>query len=99
MDHDVKGLLEETWSVPLFDAIFSRRSRRFGLGMEIKHGQNAFKSRAAPIPPQEIGGDPAFIEKDEAGRVESRGGRCPLRAGGRDVGAIVFGRAYRFFYG
>ena len=56
-------------------------------------------ARAAPIPPQEIGGDPAFIEKDEAGRVESRGGRCPLRAGGRDVWAIVFGRAYRFFYG
>ena len=56
-------------------------------------------ARAAPIPPQEIGGDPAFIEKDEAGRVESRGGRCPLRAGGRDVWAIVCGRAYRFFYG
>ena len=56
-------------------------------------------TRAAPIPPEEIGGDPAFIEKDEAGRVEGWGGRCPLRAGGRDVGAIVFGRAYRFFYG
>ena len=25
-------------------------------------------TRAAPIPPEEIGGDPAFIEKDEAGR-------------------------------
>ena len=56
-------------------------------------------ARAAPIPPQEIGGDPGFIEKDEAGRVERRSGRRPLRAGGRDVGAIVFGRAYRFFYG
>ena len=54
---------------------------------------------AAPIPPQEIGGDPGFIEKDEAGRVERRSGRRPLRAGGRDVRAIVFGRAHRFFYG
>ncbi len=54
---------------------------------------------AAPIPPQEIGGDPGFIEKDEAGRVERRSGRRPLRAGGRDVRAIVFGRTHRFFYG
>ena len=52
---------------------------------------------AAPIAPEQIGGDPAFIEKDEVGRVEGRGGCRPLRAGGRDVGAIVFGCAYRFF--
>ena len=55
-------------------------------------------AKAAPIAPQEIGGDPAFIQKDEASRVERRGSRRPLRAGGRDVGAIVFGRAYRFFF-
>ena len=54
-------------------------------------------AKAAPIAPQESGGDPAFIQKDEASRVERRGSRRPLRAGGRDVGAIVFGRAYRFF--
>ena len=52
---------------------------------------------AASIAAKEIGGDPRFIEKDEAGRVEGRGGRCPLRAGGRDVGPVVFGRAHRFF--
>ena len=54
-------------------------------------------NRAIAQAPQEIGGDPAFIQKDEASRVERRGSRRPLRAGGRDVGAIVFGRAYRFF--
>ena len=54
-------------------------------------------AKAAPIAPQEIGGDPAFIQKDEASRVERRGSRRPLRAGGRDVGVVVFGRAYRFF--
>ena len=49
-----------------------------------------------PIALQEIGGDPAFIQKDEASRVERRGSRRPLRAGGRDVGAIVFGRPFFF---
>ena len=50
LDPDTRKLMEEAWSVPLFDAIFSRRSRRFGLGMEIKHGPNAYKSDAEPIP-------------------------------------------------
>ena len=50
MDLDTKKLLEETWNTPLFDAIFTRRSRRFGLGMEIAHGPNAYKSEAEPIP-------------------------------------------------
>jgi hypothetical protein len=50
MDIDTKKLLEETWNTPLFEAIFTRRSRRFGLGMEIVHGPNAYKSTAEPIP-------------------------------------------------
>ena len=50
MDSEVKKLLEESWNVSLFDALFSRRSRRFGLGMEIKRGPNAFRSEAEPIP-------------------------------------------------
>ena len=31
-------------------------------------------------------------------RVERRGGRCPLRAGGRDVGAIVVRTRVPFFF-
>ena len=58
---------------------------------------DALAARPAAIPPEEIGGDPALIQKDEAGRVEGRGRRRPLRAGGHDVGAIVFGGAHRFF--
>jgi hypothetical protein len=50
MDIDTKKLMEEAWSVSLFDAIFTRRSRRFGLGMEIKRGPNAYKSTAEPLP-------------------------------------------------
>ncbi len=50
MDADTRKLLEEAWNTPLFESIFTRRSRRFGLGMEIKHGPNQFKSTAEPLP-------------------------------------------------
>ncbi|HJN49705.1 MAG: hypothetical protein QGI68_06715 [Pseudomonadales bacterium] len=50
MDPDTREQMEETWNVPLMDALFTRRSRRFGLGMEIAHGPNAFKSEQDPIP-------------------------------------------------
>jgi hypothetical protein len=39
---------------PLMQAIFGRRSRRFGLGMEIPSGPLAFKSRATPYPLSEL---------------------------------------------
>jgi hypothetical protein len=50
MDNDTRKLLEEVWNTPLFEAIFTRRSRRFGLGMEIKRGPNAYRSEAEPEP-------------------------------------------------
>lgn len=50
MDIETKKLLEEAWNVPLLEAIFNRRSRRFPLGAEIKHGPNAYKSTAEPEP-------------------------------------------------
>jgi hypothetical protein len=50
MDIETKKLLSEVWGTPLFEAIFTRRSRRFGLGMEIKHGPNAYRSSEEPIP-------------------------------------------------
>ena len=46
---------------------------------------DARAARAAAIPPEESGGHPALIEKDQVGRVEGRGRCRPLRAGGRDV--------------
>jgi hypothetical protein len=39
---------------PLMRAIFGRRSRRFGLGMEIPSGPLAFTSRSAPEPLSEL---------------------------------------------
>ncbi|MDD7973815.1 hypothetical protein [Roseinatronobacter alkalisoli] len=39
---------------PLLDAIFGRRSRRFGLGMEIPSGPLAYRSRHDPLPLSEL---------------------------------------------
>jgi hypothetical protein len=50
LDVETRKLLEEAWNVPLFEAIFNRRSRRFGLGMQIKRGPNAYHSEAEPLP-------------------------------------------------
>src|SRR5690606_10572084 len=44
------ALLAESRRFPLFDALFGRRSRRFGWGMEIPHGPLAYKSELPPVP-------------------------------------------------
>jgi len=46
--------VDEAWNFPLFDAIMNRRSRRFGLGMEIEEGPNKFKSPNEPVPLDEV---------------------------------------------
>ncbi|MBC7343489.1 MAG: hypothetical protein H5U02_13765, partial [Clostridia bacterium] len=38
----------------MMEAIFNRRCRRFGLGMEIDEGPNKFKSEHEPIPLTEL---------------------------------------------
>ena len=43
-------LLHEVWDYPLFEALYGRRSRRFGTGFEITEGPLRFKSRRAPLP-------------------------------------------------
>jgi len=50
MDIDTRKMMEEVWNSPLLEMIFTRRSRRFGLGMEIKRGPNAYRSTEDPIP-------------------------------------------------
>jgi hypothetical protein len=42
--------LAEVFEFPLMQAIFGRRARRFGLGMEIPSGPLAFRSRSPPHP-------------------------------------------------
>jgi hypothetical protein len=37
-------LLDLAWSYPLFEALYGRRSRRFGLGFEMPEGPFRYKS-------------------------------------------------------
>ena len=53
--------------------------------------------QAPSIATDQIRADATFIEKDEASGIERRRGRVPGRPRERDVSAVVFGRAYRFF--
>jgi hypothetical protein len=46
--------VNEAWNFPLFEAILNRRSRRFGLGMEITEGPNKYKSANPPMPLDEL---------------------------------------------
>lgn len=51
-----KGLpqVDAAWNYPLFEAIMGRRSRRFGLGMELKAGPFSYKSENEPVPLDEV---------------------------------------------
>src|SRR6478672_7747898 len=46
--------LDHAWSYPLFEALYRRRSRRFGLGFEMQEGPFRYKSAHAPIPLTEL---------------------------------------------
>jgi hypothetical protein len=48
------SLLHKVWEYPLFEALFGRRSRRFGLGLETTEGPFKYKSRCPPLPLTEI---------------------------------------------
>ena len=48
------SLLHQVWEYPLFDALFGRRSRRFGLGFEMAEGPFKYKSRHEPLPLSEV---------------------------------------------
>jgi len=43
-------LLDLTWSYPLLEALYGRRSRRFGLGFEMPEGPFRYKSAHTPVP-------------------------------------------------
>jgi hypothetical protein len=47
-------LLHEIWDYPLFEALFGRRSRRFGLGFEIAEGPLRYRSARPPLPLTEV---------------------------------------------
>ena len=47
-------LLHRVWEYPFFDALFGRRSRRFGLGLEMTQGPFKYKSQSLPLPLSEL---------------------------------------------
>ena len=47
-------LLDVVWRYPLFEALYGRRSRRFGLGFEMPEGPFRYRSAHAPVPLSEI---------------------------------------------
>jgi hypothetical protein len=46
--------LNQAWSYPLFEAIYGRRSRRFGRGFEMPTGPFRYHSAQAPVPLSEL---------------------------------------------
>jgi hypothetical protein len=46
--------LDRAWNYPLFEALYGRRSRRFGLGFEMPEGPFRYKSARAPVPLTEL---------------------------------------------
>src|SRR5262245_29218665 len=47
-------LLALAWTYPLFEALYGRRSRRFGLGFEMPEGPFRYKSVHRPVPLSEL---------------------------------------------
>ena len=54
LTHGCEQQLREVFDFPLFEALFTRRSRRFAYGMEIPQGPLAFKSSHEPVPLSEL---------------------------------------------
>ena len=46
--------LDQAWGYPLFEAIYGRRSRRFGLGFEMPEGPFRYASARSPVPLSEL---------------------------------------------
>ena len=49
-----RDLLNHVWHYPLFDALYGRRSRRFGLGFEMAEAPYRYASAHAPVPLNEM---------------------------------------------
>ena len=105
-DEDLVEVGEKT--VPVHRSIEQPRRGQAGhpqcphecAGLPVMMRRMIVDARAAPTPavaPQQVRRDPTFIEKREAGRINRGGDPLPVRPGRSDVGAILFGRADRFF--
>src|SRR5262249_55987480 len=71
------ALLDRAWSYPLFEELYGRCSRRFGLGFEMQEGPFRYKSAHAPAPL--TGLEEALLVGAGAGFTGSRSGICRRR--------------------
>jgi hypothetical protein len=93
--------LHNVWDYPLFEALYGRRSRRFGLGFEIAEGPFAYKSERSPVPLSEL--EEALLVAAGIGVTGIPlwdGSRPPsFRAGdGRTFGSTSHGRRTALFF-
>jgi hypothetical protein len=95
------SLLHGVWQYPLFEALYGRRSRRFGLGFELTEGPFHYRSRGSPMPLSEleeallvaagvgVTGTPLW----DMGRPRAQGG-----GDGRTFGSTTNGRRTALFF-
>jgi len=60
-------------------------------------GNQSFATRSPTAKTRHLRVRPGFVDEDEPPRIESDLPRFPLEAFFRNVGAVLFGRAERFF--
>ncbi len=93
--------LDQAWTYPLFEAMYGRRSRRFGLGFEMPEGPFRYASAHVPVPLTDL--EEALLVGAGAGfsglafwdlptppRYPSRGGRTfPTTRGGGHTALFI----------
>lgn len=94
--HAIDRPIEDGWCRQARDAQRGEKRRRLPAAVRRLVGHTR-PVEAAAVAPHAIGSYSTFIEKHETRGIERGGGRLPGGAGERDISAIVFGRAYRFF--
>jgi len=92
------SLLDQVWSYPLFQALYGRRSRRFGLGFALSEGPYKFHSQQRPVALSDI--EEAVLVAAGIGFSGSalwdQSRPLPYRAGeGRTFPSTCHGRQYR----
>jgi hypothetical protein len=71
--------LRAVWEYSLFDALYGRRTRRFGLGFEMAQGPFEYRSSEAPVP---------LCEDEEALLVAAGIGFSGMAVGSEPVAAV-----------
>ena len=69
------ALIWEVWRYPLFEALYGRRTRRFGRGFRIAEEPFTYTSRTSPLPLRGRGHRYAFVRRHVVRLSGTRGKR------------------------